>query len=242
MENENKDEEYSPIVKDDLWVEDVPKEKKEEEKKEDENKKKEKTAEEIYCNILNEINEIIQIFKDGDKDKLLYNKCDNFKSKYKENILKTAIPNNIENEIIDKLELLYNEETIKEKPNQLFLELLFNLLEFLPYLYHPNEFLNDINLKTFDNPEEENTNFLELFKSITPTGKNKLNLLIDNLIYYLFTNYEDIKAIYIECNLLESYPSRSVYISFKFIALQLFMYNKMTINNININSHFIIHK
>ena len=235
MENENKDEEYSPITEDDLRVEDVPKEKKEEEKKEEENKKKEKTAEEIYCNILNELNEIIQIFKDGDKDKLLYNKCDNFKNKYKENILKTAIPINIENEIIDKLELLYNEEKIKEKPNQLFLELLFNLLEFLPYLYHPNEFLNDINLKTFDNPEEENTNFLELFKSITPTGKNKLNLLIDNLIYYLFTNYEDIKAIYIECHLLESYPSRSVYISFKFIALQLFMYNKMTINNININ-------
>ncbi len=59
MENENKDEEYSPIVKDDLWVEDVSKE-----KKEDENK-----------------NVIIQIFKDGDKNKLLYNKCDNLKVK-----------------------------------------------------------------------------------------------------------------------------------------------------------------
>ena len=28
MKNENKDEEYSPIAKDDLWVEDVPKKKK----------------------------------------------------------------------------------------------------------------------------------------------------------------------------------------------------------------------
>ena len=59
MENENEDEEYSPTAKDDLWVEDVAKE-----KKEDENK-----------------NVIIQIFKDGDKDKLLYNNCDNLKVK-----------------------------------------------------------------------------------------------------------------------------------------------------------------
>ena len=56
MENENKDEEYSPITEDDLRVEDVPKEKKEEEKKEDENKKKEKTAKEIYYNKIKEIN------------------------------------------------------------------------------------------------------------------------------------------------------------------------------------------
>ena len=59
MENENKDEEYSPTAKDDLWVEDVSKE-----KKEDENK-----------------TVIIQIFKDRDKDKLLYNNCDNLKVK-----------------------------------------------------------------------------------------------------------------------------------------------------------------
>ena len=59
MENENKDKEYSPIAKDDLWVEDVSKE-----KKEDENK-----------------TVVIQMFKDGDKNKLLYNKCDNLKVK-----------------------------------------------------------------------------------------------------------------------------------------------------------------
>ena len=33
MENENKDEEYSPITEDDLRVEDVPKEKKKKKKK-----------------------------------------------------------------------------------------------------------------------------------------------------------------------------------------------------------------
>ena len=235
MENQNNDEEYSPITEEDLKVDNVPNEKKEENKKEDDNKKKEKTPEEIYCDFNKEFNEIIDIFKEGDKDKNLYNKCDSIKGKYKENLLKNSLPNNMENELIEILEKIYEEEKIKEKPNELYLELLFNLMEFLPYLYHPNEFLNNINLKSFEDPENENTNFLELFKSITPTGKNKMNLLIDDMIYYLFSNYNDIKALYIECNLLESYPSRSVYISFKFICLQLFMYNKMTINNININ-------
>ena len=235
MENQNNDEEYSPITEEDLKVDNVPNEKKEENKKEDDNKKKEKTPEEIYCDFNKEFNEIIEIFKEGDKDKNLYNKCDSIKGKYKENLLKNSLPNNMENELIEILEKIYEEEKIKEKPNELYLELLFNLMEFLPYLYHPNEFLNNINLKSFEDPENENTNFLELFKSITPTGKNKMNLLIDDMIYYLFSKYNDIKALYIECNLLESYPSRSVYISFKFICLQLFMYNKMTINNININ-------
>ena len=236
MENKNTDEEYSPITEDDLKIENSPNEKKEENKKEDDNKKKEKTPEEIYCDFNKEFNEIIDIFKEGDKDKTLYNKCDSIKGKYKENLLKNSLPNNMENELVEILEKIYEDEKIKEIPNELYLELLFNLIEFLPYLYHPNEFLNDIiNLKSFEDPEKENTNFLELFKSITPTGKNKMNLLIDNLIYYLFSNYKDIKALYIECNLLDSYPSRSVYISFKFICLQLFMYNKMTINNININ-------
>ncbi len=235
MENQNNDEEYSPITEDDLKVDDTSKQKNEENKKEDDNKKKEKSPEEIYCDFNKEFNEIIDIFKEGDKDKTLYNKCDSIKGKYKENLLKNALPNNMENELMEILEKIYEEEKIKEKPNELYLELLFNLIEFFPYLYHPNEFLNDINLKSFEDPEKESTNFLELFKSITPTGKNKMNLLIDNLIYYLFSNYNDIKALYIECNLLDSYPSRSVYISFKFICLQLFMYNKMTINNININ-------
>ena len=235
MENQNNDEEYSPITEDDLKVDDTSKQKNEENKKEDDNKKKEKSPEEIYCDFNKEFNEIIDIFKEGDKDKTLYNKCDSIKGKYKENLLKNSLPNNMENELMEILEKIYEEEKIKEKPNELYLELLFNLIEFFPYLYHPNEFLNDINLKSFEDPEKENTNFLELFKSITPTGKNKMNLLIDNLIYYLFSNYNDIKALYIECNLLDSYPSRSVYISFKFICLQLFMYNKMTINNININ-------
>ena len=235
MENQNNDEEYSPITEDDLKVDDTSKQKNEENKKEDDNKKKEKSPEEIYCDFNKEFNEIIDIFKEGDKDKTLYNKCDSIKGKYKENLLKNSLPNNMENELMEILEKIYEEEKIKEKPNELYLELLFNLIEFFPYLYHPNEFLNDINLKSFEDPEKESTNFLELFKSITPTGKNKMNLLIDNLIYYLFSNYNDIKALYIECNLLDSYPSRSVYISFKFICLQLFMYNKMTINNININ-------
>ncbi len=234
MENQNNDEEYSPITEDDLKVDDTSKQKNEENKKEDDNKKKEKSPEEIYCDFNKEFNEIIDIFKEGDKDKTLYNKCDSIKGKYKENLLKNALPNNMENELMEILEKIYEEEKIKEKPNELYLELLFNLIEFFPYLYHPNEFLNDINLKSFEDPEKESTNFLELFKSITPTGKNKMNLLIDNLIYYLFSNYNDIKALYIECNLLDSYPSRSVYISFKFICLQLFMYNKMTINNLNI--------
>ena len=185
MENQNNDEEYSPITEDDLKVDDTSKQKNEENKKEDDNKKKEKSPEEIYCDFNKEFNEIIDIFKEGDKDKTLYNKCDSIKGKYKENLLKNALPNNMENELMEILEKIYEEEKIKEKPNELYLELLFNLIEFFPYLYHPNEFLNDINLKSFEDPEKESTNFLELFKSITPTGKNKMNLLIDNLIYYL---------------------------------------------------------
>ena len=204
-------------------------------KKENENDKTiEKSAEEIYINIINEFKEISQIYKEGDYENL-YNNCKKLKAKYTNELLNNFIPENIENELINILQNIYDEEKTKEKPNQLFLDLLFDLLDFFPYLYHPNEFSNDINLKSFNEPEKENPNFLELFKSILPNEKSKINLLIDNLIYYLFDNYKDAKVLLIEYNLLESFPSRSVYISFKFICLYLFLYNKMTINNINIS-------
>ena len=69
MENQNNDEEYSPITEDDLKVDDTSKQKNEENKKEDDNKKKEKSPEEIYCDFNKEFNEIIDIFKEGDIDK-----------------------------------------------------------------------------------------------------------------------------------------------------------------------------
>ena len=214
MENEN-------IIKDDI------------NKEKDTDKKIEKNPEEIYINIINEFKEIIQIYKEGDYENL-YNKCKKLKGKYTNELLNNFIPEKIENELINILQNIYDEEKIKENPNEFFLDFLFDLIDFFPYLYHPNDFSNDITLKTFHEPEKENTNFLELFKSILPNEKSKMNLLIDNLIYYLFQNYKDTKVLLIEYNLLESFPSRSVYISFKFICLYLFLYNKMTNNNINI--------
>ena len=47
MENQNNDEEYSPITEEDLKVDNVPNEKKEENKKEDDNKKKTKKFQNI---------------------------------------------------------------------------------------------------------------------------------------------------------------------------------------------------
>ena len=207
---------------------------------ENENKEKEndtkikKEPEEIYNNIINEFKEIIKFYKDGDNDNI-YIKCKKLKGKYTDELLKNFIPENIENELINILQNIYEEEKIKENPNKLFLDFLFDLIDFFPYLYHPNDFSNDINLESFNKPEKEETNFLDLFKSISPNEKNKMNILIDNLIYYLFYYYKDPRILLIEYNLLESFPSRSVYISFKFICLYLFLYNKITINNINIS-------
>ena len=199
-----------------------------------EENKNDKKEENLYNNIISEINELIQIYKEGDIYENLSIKCDILKGKYKEMLVKNLIPDNIENELINQFQTIYNKEKIKEKPNDNFLEFIFYLIEFLPYLYHPTEFLTDIKLQSFNEIEKQNINFLELFKSITPKENCKINILIDDLIYYLFINYKDIKSLFIEFNLLDTYPSRSVYISFKFICLYLFMFNKMTVDNINI--------
>ena len=250
-EEEKKDEidENGPITEDDIRI-DAEKlaelnknnnninndnnNKKSEEKKEN--------SSEIFKDIVNELKSIITELKNNDPNKNMYNLIDKFKkNKYKEELLKNNLPIEIENSIINELNNIYdfynnnNNHDIK-----IFLEFLFDLYEILPYFYHPEPFEILINYEDFndENNFEKKVNsidFLKLFENIY--SKNNMNLIIDKLILFLYKNYSDYKSLYIENNLLINYPSRSVFISFKFICLHLFLYNKIiqNVNNFNIS-------
>ena len=246
MKEENKENnDDGPITEEDLKTPEIKEDEKESNKNE-EGKKDEKKEEpkEEYNDIINEIDEIIKKVEEKDADKSLFNLCDKLKNKYREKLIKDKIPFEKEEIIIKNLNSLYNKYSNNEEYKNIFLEFLFNLYEIWPYFYHPDDFCTQIDLPQFENPlnkeNSQNLNLLNLFISIKPKNDNgddipSMNNLIDKFIIYIYNNYTDYKSLYIENNLLCSYPSRSVYISFKLISLFLFLYKKLTINEININ-------
>ena len=210
--------------------------------KEEENKEKKEEKKEEYNEIINEFDEIIKKVEEKDADKTLFNLCDKLKNKYKEKLIKDRIPVDKEEILIKNLNDIYYKYNNNEEYKKIYLEFLFNLYELWPYFYHQEEFSQSINLEDFDNPlihENYNKlNLFDLFLAIKPStdNQNSMNNTIDKFILYIFTNYTDYKSLYIENNLLSSYQSRSVYISFKIICLNLFLYKQLTLNNkININ-------
>ena len=242
QEEKNED---GPITEEDLKTPEIKEDEKEPAKKE-EDKKEEKKEEpkEEYNDIINEIDEIIKRVEDKDSDKSLFNLCDKLKNKYREKLIKDKIPFEKEEIIIKNLNSLYNKYSNNEEYKKIFLEFLFNLYELWPYFYHPDDFCSQIDLPQIENPlnkdNSQNLDLLNLFISIKPKPDNddelpSMNNLIDKFIIYIYNNYTDYKSLYIENNLLNSYPSRSVYISFKLISLFLFLYKKLTIKDVNIN-------
>ena len=242
QEEKNED---GPITEEDLKTPEIKEDEKEPAKKE-EDKKEEKKEEpkEEYNDIINEIDEIIKRVEDKDSDKSLFNLCDKLKNKYREKLIKDKIPFEKEEIIIKNLNSLYNKYSNNEEYKKIFLEFLFNLYELWPYFYHPDDFCSQIDLPQIENPlnkdNSQNLDLLNLFISIKPKPDNddelpSMNNLLDKFIIYIYNNYTDYKSLYIENNLLNSYPSRSVYISFKLISLFLFLYKKLTIKDVNIN-------
>ena len=203
----------------------------------EENKEEKK---EEYNEILTEFDTIFKQLESKDEDKSLFNLCDKLKNKYKEKLIKDKIPIEKEQILIQNLNQIYSTYSTNEEYKKIFLEFLFNLYEFWPYLYHPEEFESNIELINLNDPlKSENynsLNLLDLFCAIKPKKESDMNNLIDKFMMYIYHNYTDYKSLYIENNLLISYQSRSVFISFKIICLFLFLYQKLTLNkNININ-------
>ena len=234
--SKEEDDENGPITEDDIKIDS---EKLNELNKNNENDKKEEKKENsnVFKNIVDELKLIINELKNDDLNKKMFNLIDKFK-KYKEELLKNNLPIEIENSLINELNNVYD-FYYNNNNNKIFLEFLFDLYEILPYFYHPEPFEILINYEYFNDENNYNKNnlnsidFLTLFENIY--SKNNMNLIIDKLIIFLYKNYSDYKSLYIENNLLISYPSRSVFISFKFICLNLFLYNKININfNINL--------
>ena len=226
-ENKNEEikdvkDETGPITAEDLQTPEV----KDSDDKTNENKTEEKKEEkkEEYNEIISEFDQIFKQIELKDSDKSLFNLCDKLKNKYKEKLLSQ----------------IYSKYSCNEEYQKIFLEFLFNLYEFWPYLYHPEEFEQEIQLECFKDPLNINNynslTILDLFTAIKPKKENEMNNLIDKIIMYIYSHYTDYKSLYIENNLLISMPSRSVYVSFKIICLFLFLYKQLTLNkNININ-------
>ena len=241
-ESKNED---GPITVEDLQtpeVKDEPKENENNLNKDDKDKEKKEEKKEEYNEIIKEFEEIIKKVDEKDSDKTLFNLCDKLKNKYKEKLIKDRIPTDKEEILIKNLNEIYNKYSNNDEYKKIFLEFLFNLYELWPYLYHSEEFSQDIILENFDNPlNKENYNkltLLDLFTAIKPStnNENSMNNLIDKFILYIYINYTDYKSLYIENNLLNTFQSKSVYISFKIICLCLFLYKQLTLNkNININ-------
>ena len=241
-ESKNED---GPITVEDLQtpeVKDEPKENENNLNKDDKDKEKKEEKKEEYNEIIKEFEEIIKKVEEKDSDKTLFNLCDKLKNKYKEKLIKDRIPTDKEEILIKNLNEIYNKYSNNDEYKKIFLEFLFNLYELWPYLYHSEEFSQDIILENFDNPlNKENYNkltLLDLFTAIKPStnNENSNNNLIDKFILYIYINYTDYKSLYIENNLLNTFQSKSVYISFKIICLCLFLYKQLTLNkNININ-------
>ena len=235
-------EDDGPITADDLKTPEVEIPKDNLKKEEEENKEKKEEKKEEYNEIIKEFEEIIKKIEEKDADKTLFNLCDKLKNKYKEKLVKDRIPVSKEEILIKKLNDIYDKYNNNEEYKKIYLEFLFNLYELWPYFYHQEEFSQEINLENFDNPlvyeNYQKLTLLDLFLAIKPStdNQNSMNNTIDKFILYIFTNYTDYKSLYIENNLLSSYQSRSVYISFKIICLCLFLYKQLTLNNkVNIN-------
>ena len=242
-EKVNKNED-GPISVDDLKTPEIKDEEKENNKPEEEKKEEKKEdKKEEYNDIIKEFEDIIKKVEEKDSDKSLYNLCDKFKNKYKEKLIKDRIPKEKEEILVKDLNDVFNKYFNNEEYKKIFIEFLFDLYELWPYFYHPEEFSQEINLESFENPlnkeNYEKINLMDLFKAIKPNDNENqnqtMNNLVDKIIIYIYGNYTDYKSLYIENNLLSSYQSRSVYISFKILCLFLFLYKKLSINDININ-------
>ena len=241
-EEEEKKDENGPITPEDLQTPEVKDSENDIKQNENENNKEEKKEEkkEEYNEIISEFDNIFKQIESKDSDKSLFNLCDKLKNKYKEKLIKDNIPIEKEQILINNLSKIFNSYSTNEEYKKIFMEFLFNLYELWPYFYHPNEFEIDIELNNFKDPLKINNynelTILDLFCAIKPKKENEMNNLIDKFIMYIYNNYTDYKSLYIENNLLMSYQSRSVFISFKLICLFLFLYKQLTLNNnININ-------
>ena len=245
MENskeEEKKDENGPISPEDLQTPEVKDSDNDIKPNENDNNNKEEKKEEKeeYNEIISEFDNIFKQIESKDSNKTLFNLCDKLKNKYKEKLIKDNIPIEKEQILINNLSSIFNTYSTNEEYKKIFIEFLFNLYELWPYFYHPNEFEIDIELNNFKDPLNINNynelTILDLFCAIKPKKENEMNNLIDKFIIYIYNNYTDYKSLYIENNLLNSYQSRSVFISFKLICLFLYLYKQLTLNNnININ-------
>ena len=245
MENskeEEKKDENGPISPEDLQTPEVKDSDNDIKPNENDNNNKEEKKEEKeeYNEIISEFDNIFKQIESKDSNKALFNLCDKLKNKYKEKLIKDNIPIEKEQILINNLSSIFNTYSTNEEYKKIFIEFLFNLYELWPYFYHPNEFEIDIELNNFKDPLNINNynelTILDLFCAIKPKKENEMNNLIDKFIIYIYNNYTDYKSLYIENNLLNSYQSRSVFISFKLICLFLYLYKQLTLNNnININ-------
>lgn len=235
MSTENINEENERLSPDDLKItEDIKNENNQVSQSNQYDSSKETEKKEIISlEIINEYIELINKFDENDNNYTLYPLIDKFKTKYKVQLLTGKIEKIIENDLFEKMKSFHRKCAEKIEQNQRYIQFLFDLFELLPYFYHPDNFISKISLESFNNPIKGKINFLDLFKSIQP--KDEVNLIIDEMILFLFNNYNDYKSLYIENNLLSNYPSRSVFISFKFICLHLFLYEKICENQINKN-------
>ena len=237
---EEKKDENGPISPEDLETPEIKDSEDDINTKENKEEKKEEEKKEEYNEIISEFDAIFKQIESKDSDKTLFNLCDKLKNKYKDKLVKDNIPIEKEQILINNISQIFNKYSTNEEYQKIFIEFLFNLYELWPYFYHPNEFEIDIELNNFKDPLKINNynelTILDLFCAIKPKKENAMNNLIDKFIIYIYNNYTDYKSLYIENNLLNSYQSRSVFISFKLICLFLYLYKQLTLNNnININ-------
>ena len=148
-ENKNEEikdvkDETGPISPEDLQTPEV----KDSDDKTNENKTEEKKEEkkEEYNEIISEFDQIFKQIDLKDSDKSLFNLCDKLKNKYKEKSIKDKITPEKEQILIQNLSQIYSKYSCNEEYQKIFLEFLFNLYEFWPYLYHPEEFEQEIQL------------------------------------------------------------------------------------------------
>ena len=240
QQKEEKKDENGPISPEELQTPEIEEDKNNNNKMEVEKEEKKEEQKEEYNDIISEFDKIFNQIKSKDADKSLFNLCDKLKNKYKEKLIKDKIPPEKEQILIQNLDKIYNTYSNNEEYKKIFIEFLFNLYEFWPYFYHPDEFEQEIELEGFDDPlhldNYKSLTLLDIFSSIKPKEESSMNNLIDKFIMYIYNNYTDYKSLYIENNLFNMYQSRSVFISFKLICLFLFLYKQLSLNkNININ-------
>ena len=193
----------------------------------------------VFINLKNKLTNLLNTFSNNSNttENTLSTLTSSFKSEFKDILLKHPLSNENETEIAQLL-LNFHNKTIQDNSttNQsAYIQFIFDLYEILPYFYKPEDFQIEINYETFNIFSLNEIDLLELFKNILPknNNNNSINNVIDILIIYLFSNYSDYKALYVENNLLLGYPSRSVFITFKFICLNVFLYNKIIQNKLN---------